>query len=149
MQKGDLIFVYGTLRTGESNDISNWRAPAGSGGPAVEEFGSDAIDGVMYDCGWYPGVQKADDFGSGGEVIFGEVFQIVGNGVVDRLDMYEGYPSLYDRVQVTSMRGRKVWVYTYNDEMPESAKVDGGDWVNYMSLKRAELRAATARIDVC
>jgi gamma-glutamylcyclotransferase (GGCT)/AIG2-like uncharacterized protein YtfP len=58
------VFVYGTLRRGEANDINRLLPPP-------RFVGQAAMAGVMYDLGAYPGVV----LGSGGTVT-GEVYTI-------------------------------------------------------------------------
>lgn len=123
MQVNDLIFVYGTLRRGESNDLSSWRA-----GSAVRFVGEATIGGELYDCGWYPGVKNPDNFGASDSVVHGEVFEIMEEGVVDRLDDYEGYPSLYDRTQVVTDGGHRVWVYVFLHDVDPEKLIKSGDW---------------------
>lgn len=125
MKVGDLIFVYGTLRKGQVNDLSSWR-----GGAATRFVGESTICGDLYDCGWYPGVKNPMDFGLDEEnVVHGEVFEIVGEDVPERLDDYEGYPSLYDRVKVVDIDQRLVWVYTFRPDVDPEALIKGGDWL--------------------
>lgn len=70
------VFVYGTLRRGERNDIARYRPPPLFVGPA-------SIDGRLYDLGAYPGVV----LGSGGRVV-GEVYRITAE-VEAALDILE------------------------------------------------------------
>ena len=58
------VFVYGTLRRGQANDINRLS-------PAPRFVGQAVIAGVMYDLGAYPGVV----LGAGGAVT-GEVYAI-------------------------------------------------------------------------
>jgi gamma-glutamylcyclotransferase (GGCT)/AIG2-like uncharacterized protein YtfP len=58
------VFVYGTLRRGEANDINRLL-------PAPRWLGQGVVTGAMYDLGAYPGVV----LGSGG-VVLGEVYAI-------------------------------------------------------------------------
>lgn len=128
MKVGDLLFVYGSLRLGEASDLSMW-----NGAKSARFIGNDTICGKLYDCGWYPGVKEAEDFISSCLVdyVHGEVFEILEERAVGALDGYEGYPSLYDRKQVETKEGRKVWVYTYNPPVSDERRVDSGDWVLY------------------
>jgi gamma-glutamylcyclotransferase (GGCT)/AIG2-like uncharacterized protein YtfP len=58
------VFVYGTLRRGEANDINRLS-------PAPRWVGQGVITGVMYHLGAYPGVV----LGPGGAVV-GEVYAV-------------------------------------------------------------------------
>src|SRR5512142_3139353 len=70
------VFVYGTLRRGERNDIARYRPPPLFVGPT-------SIDGCLYDLGAYPGIV----LGGGGRVV-GEVYRITA-AVEAALDVLE------------------------------------------------------------
>lgn len=116
MKKGDFLFVYGTLRPGESASLM--------GRAGVDYLGKDMICGSIFDLGWYPGV-KLD----GGGMVTGDVFVITDDAIVSELDSYEGYPSLYGRSQVPTMSGSGVvWIYTYNHTVKSDQRIESGDW---------------------
>jgi gamma-glutamylcyclotransferase (GGCT)/AIG2-like uncharacterized protein YtfP len=125
MKKGDLLFVYGTLRRGESADLS-----VGQRGHKVLFVGKDAINGLLYNLGYYPGIKEVTDapFSPDLPVVVGDVFTIGDESITEVLDAYEGYPSLYGREVVQSQKGRSVWVYTYNHEVADSQRILNGDW---------------------
>lgn len=126
MKKDDLLFVYGSLRIGECNDIER-KSPIGS----VEYKGQDKINGLIYwiGAGWYPGLKtEQGNYDSRAPKVVGDVFEIKTDEVAAMLDAYEGYPSLYDRVEVETEGGRIVWVYTYNGGVKEYELVESGDW---------------------
>jgi len=58
------VFVYGTLRRGEANDINRLQ-------PAPRYLGQARIGGVLYDLGPYPGLVLG-----GTEPVLGEVYAI-------------------------------------------------------------------------
>lgn len=58
------VFVYGTLRRGERNDIARCR-------PRPVFVGNTSVEGRLYDLGAYPGIV----LGEGGRVV-GEVYRI-------------------------------------------------------------------------
>lgn len=117
MQKGDMLFVYGTLRQGECSDLS-----IRSGAEFVSK---DEINGDLYDLGWYPGVKLGGD-----NLVRGDVFQLKDASIITQLDTYEGYPNLYDRSVVETKGGRQVWVYTINRECGDNERIASGDWLN-------------------
>lgn len=132
MKKGSLLFVYGTLRRGACKDLTH--------NPDCLFVGEDAINGKLYDLGWFPGV-KADaphagtktgpfHFDPGQPTVRGDVFLIGDDSLVQHLDDYEGYPNLYDRIETESAGGKHVWVYTYNHAPPEDKRIMSGDWIN-------------------
>lgn len=120
---GDLIFTYGTLMPGE-------RACHFFDGKA-EPIIYDYLDGATtYDLGSYPGLKLTPDVQ--GSKVYGHVMQCTDPTLGDRLDRYEGFPTLYNRVKVKTRSGRDVWVYTYNFEFPEDQKIHPGmGWPSY------------------
>jgi gamma-glutamylcyclotransferase (GGCT)/AIG2-like uncharacterized protein YtfP len=126
MQKGDLVFVYGTLRKGSHNDLS-----IQSGAAFVC---NDAINGLMYQRGWYPGLKllkdNGNDFDPSLPTVVGEVYEITDPRMPGHLDAYEGYPNLYSRSQVETRSSKLVWVYTYNLTVGENELIASGDWMN-------------------
>lgn len=124
MQKGDRLFVYGTLRPGERMDLSNERI----GGGIVKHEGRSRINGAIYNLGSYPGAAvEGGSFDPKDKSIIGDVFEIIDERAVAFLDTYEGYPYLYDRKETETEDGLTVWVYTYNNELPEQP-IKSGDW---------------------
>lgn len=121
MKKGDLLFVYGTLRRGERADLNRSQHEFG-----VAYIGEDDIVGDIYDTGCgYPGLKIED--GTAGKV-HGDVFRVRDESIGPFLDAYEGYPSLYGRRQVETDRGRTVWVYTFNPSVKSERLIECGDW---------------------
>lgn len=128
MKKGDLLFVYGTLRRGE-------RASLGDGfyGAGTAFIGKDEVNGEIFDLGSYPGAMVVGDyFDPKKPRVVGDVFRIKDASIVALLDAYEGYPDLYSRCETKSERGRTVWVYTYNylENMTLNNLIPSGDWCN-------------------
>jgi gamma-glutamylcyclotransferase (GGCT)/AIG2-like uncharacterized protein YtfP len=124
MKKGDLLFVYGTLRKGERADLSR-----SSHSMCVDFVGEDSINGEIYNLGWYPGLKyTTDDFNTEFPTVEGDVFRIRSSSVVPFLDAYEGYPNLYNRIETRTASGKVVWVYTYNHAVSEGQLVRAGNW---------------------
>lgn len=124
MQEGDLIFVYGTLRRGEGADLSKKA-------PECSFVGVDQINGQIYDVGWFPGLKPLSpdlEFQDALPTVIGDVFEVKGENTVDKLDSYEGYPSLYDRREFETETGKTVWAYVYNPPIHADALVVTGDW---------------------
>lgn len=118
------VFVYGTLRRGEANDINRLQ-------PAPRFVGQAVVSGVMHHLGGYPGVV----LGPGGAVM-GEVYAI--EPALERvLDDIEGiFPQRRDeyfrrelRVKVGELQ-LDCLVYEINVEYVKGRPViAGGDWV--------------------
>jgi gamma-glutamylcyclotransferase (GGCT)/AIG2-like uncharacterized protein YtfP len=131
MKKGDLIFVYGTLRRGERADLAKQARNFG-----VDYIGVDRINGRLYHLGSFPGLKRdqTEEFTAGAPVVTGEVFRIRDNSVAALMDAYESYRpddpehGLYNRCQVQTEEGRTAWVYTYNHPVIEEQRIPGGDW---------------------
>jgi gamma-glutamylcyclotransferase (GGCT)/AIG2-like uncharacterized protein YtfP len=129
MKQGDLLLVYGTLRKGQSADLSrNSRA---------EFIGVDQINGLLYELGWFPGVKTVESitFDPDKPTVTGDVFKLHSDDLVEALDSYEGYPNLYSRVQTTSRDGRTVWVYVFNGIVHQDNFIPDGNWVDSKDQK--------------
>lgn len=118
------VFVYGTLRRGDDNDITQLA-------PAPRFVGEGRIAGTMYHLGRYPGVV----LGGAGEVL-GEVYAIMPEleRVLDEIE--EIYPQRSDEyfkrivaVQVGGVEHACI-VYEINPRyLGEARPIAGGDWV--------------------
>lgn len=121
MKKGDLLFVYGTLRPGK-----------GANGflREQEHIGETRISGKLYNLGWYPGVKIEGEgrFISEGPTVKGDLYRLTDESITSRLDSYEGYPNLYDRKKVETESGETTWVYEYNHGVSEERLVPAGEW---------------------
>jgi gamma-glutamylcyclotransferase (GGCT)/AIG2-like uncharacterized protein YtfP len=131
MQKGDIIFVYGTLRRGERADLAKQAHNFDT-----TFIGDDKINGKMYHLGAFPGVKASSgDFSPNAPIVVGELFRIMAPSIITLLDHYEGYDAdnpergLYNRLQTQSEAGRTVWVYTYNGPVSCEQLITSGDWV--------------------
>ncbi len=122
------VFVYGTL-------LSNGANPAERMVDA-EVVGPASAPGIIYDLGWYPGY-KADSE----NVVLGELIRIDEEGL-ERLDAYEGYPSLYKRLEIPVMTEDyetvPALVYVYNGNIHEDDVVPRGDWIAYAKEKEKD-----------
>ena len=126
MKKGDLIFVYGTLRLNERASLgTNERAAD------VKYVGDDLVNGLLYNLGGYPGLKITDlTFSESRPTVVGEVFRLLTDSIVAVLDAYEGYPFLYGRQTMRTQGGLSVWAYTYVPTVPLSSLIVNGDWCN-------------------
>lgn len=119
------VFVYGTLRRGQSNDITRLA-------PAPRFVGEGSIAGTMYHLGRYPGVTLGGD-----GVVAGEVYAITAEleRVLDEIE--ELYPQQTDeyfkRIVAVEVAGNPVEciVYEINPRYVVAARpIVGGDWIH-------------------
>jgi gamma-glutamylcyclotransferase (GGCT)/AIG2-like uncharacterized protein YtfP len=121
---GRWVFVYGTLRAGDDNDITRLQ-------PAPTFIGKAQIAGTLYHLGRYPGVVLG-----GAGAVHGEVYQISAE-LERKLDEIESlYPQQKDeyfkRELVVNVQGQAVpcVVYEINPIYTVGKPVlAGGDWV--------------------
>ncbi len=108
-----LVFVYGTLRKGESNhhllESSEYL-----GHYETED------DYTLYDVGPYPALVP------GSKAISGEVY-LIDDHTLQQLDILEDVPVEYRRETINTPYGT-AWIYLYQDDSSLSVEVDSGDW---------------------
>lgn len=93
------VFVYGTLRAGEINDLA--RAAAARGLPAASHVGPASVPGMLVDFGDWPGLIPVDD----GRRVRGDVFQVDPAliALMDEIEEYEpGKPCCFIRRTVSA-----------------------------------------------
>lgn len=118
------VFVYGTLRRGEVNDINKLV-------PSPQFMGESSVVGTLYPLGWYPGLV----LGSGGRVV-GEVYAVSAD-LEMRLDEIEGLlpePSgEYMKQDLTlEVAGQAVECFVYEIApalVSHLVPMAGGDWL--------------------
>lgn len=119
------VFVYGTLRRGQANDITRLS-------PAPRLVGNALVRGTLFDLGNYPGLRLEDEGGP----VRGEVYAI-GAELEARLDEIEAvYPQQHDEYVkrqipvVVNGRTLTCLVYEVNPVyLPGRAVMAGGDWL--------------------
>jgi gamma-glutamylcyclotransferase (GGCT)/AIG2-like uncharacterized protein YtfP len=132
MPEAQLFFVYGTLRKGDDNDITQLL-------PAPEFIGLASIAGTMYHLGAYPGVTLGSTTsGASGELgqIVGEVYA-VSQELEKKLDAieseYPAQPDEYAKRQIqVNLQGkiRDCFVYEINPAYTVGKPIiASGDWV--------------------
>lgn len=128
----DHVFVYGTLRSGEANDIQEVARRHRIATP--EYVGLSSVTGYLHDCGSYPCL-ALDDKGSS---VVGEVYRIVPELLpfLDEIEeFFPGRKSLFERKEtVVNVEGRNVHCYLYIADpraFEKSPRIVGGDWVRY------------------
>lgn len=126
------VFVYGTLRAGEVNDIHE--AAARNGIAAPNRLGTATVRGHLYDFGSYPGM-VADE---GGVDVIGDVYEI-DDALVAVLDEIEAvYPGVEDRFVARDVMLKvdgNVLNCRFYPVTPQAVKglseIKSGDWVEY------------------
>jgi gamma-glutamylcyclotransferase (GGCT)/AIG2-like uncharacterized protein YtfP len=120
-----LVFVYGTLRRGGSNDFRM---------AGAEFVAQGTITGRMYRIDWYPGLVLDD----AGDEIHGDVYSVTSD-LLSALDIFEGLSageiegSEYRRVQTTVVQQDSqtltAWVWEWLGITDESQRIADGDWL--------------------
>lgn len=118
------VFVYGTLRRGDDNDITR-RSPA----PLY--VGDASIAGTMYHLGAYPGVVLGGD-----GVVVGEVYAISEALEADLDELEAVYPQqteeYFKRHLAVAVDGRELTCVVYEINpvvLRQAPRIASGDWV--------------------
>ncbi|WP_070963347.1 gamma-glutamylcyclotransferase family protein [Vibrio sonorensis] len=111
--KAHLVFVYGTLRRGESNHHFLARSQYLGCFETPAEY-------TLYDLGDYPAVVY------GSNAICGEVYSI-DDETLNRLDKLEDVPREYRREAIKTPFG-VAWIYLYQDSTLLKKTILSGDW---------------------
>lgn len=134
------VFIYGTLRAGEINDISN--AAARNGVQKPEFIGVSEVNGRLYDFGTYPGLVLDAD----AHPVHGDIY-CIDDALIPVLDDIEmivpGVEGLYrvERVTVETLVDgeRKTFdclTYPVFDKSVQGlTHIAGGDWIDYRKNK--------------
>ena len=126
------IFVYGTLRSGEANDITQ---VARRYGIALPEYaGRASVTSYLHDFGNFPGLALD---GRGVNVV-GEIYRIAPQllPILDEIEEFRpGRPSLFERVETSiSLGDQALTCHVYliaGEEFRKHPLIGGGDWVAY------------------
>jgi len=132
-----LVFVYGTLRAGEVNDLNT---AARRHGIAVPQWlGSGTVAGRLYDFGSHPGL--VPDAGAG--PVLGDIYAI-DEALVPVLDeieeIYPGQATLFVRTEMPVSRADgellSCLIYPVDANAVVSLPhIEGGDWVAYRKAR--------------
>lgn len=117
------VFVYGTLRRGECNDITRLR-------PAPRWLGRARVCGTLYDLGAYPGMLLGGD-----GWVHGEVYAIEPE-LEQQLDCIEEVAPVpsgeyHRREVVVELHGRRLSCLVYEIDplrVRDAPRIPGGDW---------------------
>lgn len=119
----DLLFVYGALRKGASND---WRMKG------ARWLGAAEVEGTLVKIDWYPGLVLGGD-----RTVKGEVYE-VGPDLLKDLDEFEGIGledernGEYHRIKVEvylAGESTSVWIYEWLKGIEGYELVQSGDWL--------------------
>jgi gamma-glutamylcyclotransferase (GGCT)/AIG2-like uncharacterized protein YtfP len=121
-----LVFVYGTLRVGQLNDI-NLKTPQ----PLF--VGMAKVKGQLYSRGWYPGIRLGGD-----QWVVGEVYDISPE-LLAQLDVLEEVAPVpsgeYQRLNTLVLCGEKQLlceIYELSTDFAKRSQVlDQGNWLVY------------------
>jgi len=133
-----MVFVYGTLRAGEVNDLNAAAQKHGIAAPTL--VGTGTVAGRLYDFGSYPGLVPD---AAAGQVV-GDIYDVP-EALVPVLDeieeVYPGQATLFVRTeQAVNHGGKLVTCLLYPvDEAAVATlpRIDGGDWVAYRRARDA------------
>jgi gamma-glutamylcyclotransferase (GGCT)/AIG2-like uncharacterized protein YtfP len=122
------VFVYGTLRKGQRNDINLYQ-------PQPLYIGSTWVKGQLYSRGWYPGIRLG-----GEQSVLGEVYQVSAQ-LLAQLDVLEEVAPMpsgeYQRIQMeVECVGQKLVCEIYElsaDFAAQSTPIAEGDWVKFVA----------------
>jgi gamma-glutamylcyclotransferase (GGCT)/AIG2-like uncharacterized protein YtfP len=131
----DLVFFYGTLMSGFKRPgrerLDSKLTPIGRG----------SIHAALFDVGLYPAAIPATD-----ALVQGELHRMSDDTVLHELDEIEGFrpeepdASLYRRLEarVTLDDGRTevAWTYFYNAPLGNSPRIESGDYLDYLRVRR-------------
>jgi len=112
-----LLYVYGTLRQGGM--LSHYMADA-------EYLSVEKVSGYkMVDVGAYPAALPCN-----GSIIVCEKYKVNEN-LIETLDIVEGVPSLYERVEIDG-----VYMYVMHPWNAGGLKtIESGDWMEYLKKR--------------
>lgn len=127
----DLLFVYGTLRQGNTNDMATYLA-----NHALFVAGG-WFQGQMYQISYYPGVIASDN---AHDRVYGEVYRLHdARAALAVLDDYEECSSLHThpteyirtQVKIQAIDGttlESVWIYIYQRNVAALKLIESGDF---------------------
>lgn len=116
---GELVFVYGTLRSTGSNAF---RMSAG------RKLGDATVRGRLYHIDWYPGLVL--DAGAG--PVSGELHEMPASAMPE-LDAFEGseYRRVKGPVELADGGTTAAWIWEWKLPVDESRRLLHGDWLKH------------------
>lgn len=130
------VFVYGTLRAGEVNDLNQAATRHDIAAPTL--LGTGTIAGRLYDFGTYPGLVLDAAAGA----VAGDIYEIPDAllPVLDEIEeVYPGQAMLFIRETQPVRLGNLVLdclLYPVADgAVAGLTRIDSGDWVAYRQIR--------------
>ena len=138
-----LVFVYGTLRRGGSNDINRLH-------PAPQFLGAARIQGRLFDLGDYPGLLLAAGQGGASGAVLGELYAVSAQleSVLDRIEGIRGaaddeYFRRSIPVRLPAGAACTALVYEINpDRLLNCPQIGHGDWMVHLA-RRSQVTVRT------
>lgn len=137
------VFVYGTLRAGEINDLA--QAAARRGLPPARHVGAATVPGMLVDFGDWPGLLPVAD----GRRVLGDIYEVDPAlvALMDEIEEYApGRPGCFVRRPVLARPlapGAAPVACQYYPIDPAwrgtAADIDGDDWVAYRQARPARM----------
>lgn len=112
-----LLFIYGTLKRGHSNNHLLQNSQYQTETTTTPEY-------RLYDCGHYPALIKTPH---NGNKIKGEIWEIPPN-TIKTLDTLEGTPWLYTRTEIQTETHHNVQGYLYCLDTKHLKEIQNGEW---------------------
>ena len=121
----NFLFVYGTLRHGQNNEMSDFLKQHSS----YESLGQ--FQGKLYQVDYYPGAVESTN---SDDSVIGDIYRLNDvETVLTKLDEYEEAPTEYQRVerQIKSSKGEilNCWIYLYNEDTSSLKQIVTGDFL--------------------
>ena len=125
---GDLLFVYGTLMSGEETEAARRL------GTEAKLLGMASTFGRLYDQGKWPGLLRTEEKGC---VVHGELWRLHSSSSLKWLDAYEGirpevqspeYARELIRVETGASCTNLAWGYVYRWPVRERDLIASGRW---------------------
>jgi gamma-glutamylcyclotransferase (GGCT)/AIG2-like uncharacterized protein YtfP len=141
LARGQLLFVYGTLRRGFSHPLAQRLAQT------AEYMGEASVQSQLY---WvtedYPGMVPSKEEAHS---VVGDLYSLSDPSLLEVLDQYEGAAYERRRLPVNSGMGpAAAWVYVYQGAITPELKIEGGDFLLAARKRERLTESAVAGAEV-
>lgn len=141
------VFVYGTLRANEANDIG--RAAQRSGTAQPRWLGRGSVKGTLYDLGPYPGLVPDTAAGE----VYGDVFEIDEAllPVLDKIEaVFPHHPREFQRNMIqVQLNGKLLPCQFYPVDVASTVgrpRIECGDWVAHRRMRDRDAQPGEADV---